>query len=155
MERSGAFNSETVHDVFQVEGVHYNEETKSISIHDNVSLSLKDIRNIQLAKAASLAAGEILIRESGSSSDDISHVVIAGAFGDNLDVDHFRELKFIPEFRNAEYLFLGNTSLKAAEKTALDSQFKKQIKGLRDKTEIIELSNHPDFNDVFMDSLNF
>lgn len=126
-----------------------------IFINEKIFISQKDIRNIQLAKGASLAAGKILLQESCTDPDEISHVFIAGAFGEHLDIERFKSLKFIPEFKNAEYKFVGNTSLGAAEKICIDNNFYNRLSELRDMMKIVELSVHKNFNDTFLSSLDF
>jgi len=127
----------------------------SCRLADGVFLNQKDIRNIQLAKAASLAAATLLLREASCRTEEIEHVFIAGAFGENLDIDNFRSLGFIPHFPNAEYRFMGNTSLRAAELACADRGFIARCRALRDRLKIMELSSRPDFNDLFIECLEF
>ena len=122
---------------------------------DSIGLTQKDVRNIQLAKGACLAAARIMLKESGVNEQDIAHVLVAGAFGENLNVDNFKELKFIPEFQSAEYEFLGNTSLAGAESAAVDSSYISEARRLRDKVNEVELATRDDFNKEFIASLNF
>ena len=116
-------------------------------------MSQKDIRNVQLAKGASLAAAEILLGEAGISADSIEHVFIAGAFGEHLDLDNFRRLRFLPEFSSAQWHFLGNTSLRAAEEYGMSEGFRMLARELRDRITVVEL--HEKFNDRFLASLDF
>jgi uncharacterized 2Fe-2S/4Fe-4S cluster protein (DUF4445 family) len=46
-----------------------------------VGITQRDIRQLQLAKAAVRTGIQILLKEGGRSADDIEEVVIAGAFG--------------------------------------------------------------------------
>lgn len=128
---------------------------KVLPVLGDLSLSQADVRNVQLAKGASLAASGLLLMESRCHPEEIRHVLIAGAFGENLDILRFRRLRFIPEFPNAEYLFLGNTSLQAAAQACMDETFRERAAFLRSALRVIELSPHPAFNDTFLDSLNF
>jgi uncharacterized 2Fe-2S/4Fe-4S cluster protein (DUF4445 family) len=132
-----------------------NGESRELRFWGDGRLTQKDIRNIQLAKAASLTATRFLLEASGCDEDDIKHVLIAGSFGENLDLKHFSRLGFISRFPNAKFEFLGNTSLKAAEKACMESDFLQHAATLRDKTREIVLSKLPRFQDVFMQSLEF
>ncbi len=120
-----------------------------------ISITQKDIRGIQLARAASYAAARILLQEAGTSYDSIKRVIIAGSFGKNLYLENFKNLKFLPNFPNAEYSFAGNTSLRAAIKAACDEDFLRQTKDLRNSLNIIDLAAHKDFNDIYIESMDF
>jgi len=138
-----------------LKGMSYDAVRGTLGIADNVFITQNDIRNIQLAKAAARASSEMLLESSGCDPDEVRHVAIAGAFGENLDMRNFQKLGFIPEFRNAEYVFFGNTSLKAAEICCHDEQFRKKASELRDRVRVTELTARPDFNDRFINSINF
>ena len=154
--KNGAFNKYyTEENMFPIPDITYNAEEKSMYFTDRVYISQKDIRNIQLAKGASLSASEILLKEAGCDPKDIEHVFIAGAFGENLNIQNFRTLRFIPNFPAADYTFLGNTSLKAAETACREKSFRKKAAKLRSQVQVVELSDHPDFNDTFMKCLDF
>ncbi|MCK4252475.1 DUF4445 domain-containing protein [candidate division WOR-3 bacterium] len=128
---------------------------KQINLWGDISLTQKDVRNVQLAKGASLTASRILLKEAGCSSEEIEQVIIAGAFGKHLNMDNFKRLKFIPGFSAASYHFLGNTSLKAAERACFEQNFLKKASLIRDRVHEIELSMRPTFNKEFIDALNF
>ncbi len=128
---------------------------RAVPIHGEIALTQKDIRAIQLAKGASRAASHILLDEAGITPGGISDVLLAGAFGENLDIDNFRALGFIPDFPNARYHFLGNSSLAAAERACFDTSFISRAKSLRDGIRIIDLATHRRFNDEFVQSISF
>ena len=128
---------------------------KQIKLWGNVTLAQTDVRNVQLAKGASLAAANILLREVGCLPGDIEHVIVAGAFGQNIEPGNFRRLKFIPDFSSAQYHFPGNTSLKAAERACFDEDFMKKLYLLRDRVQEVDLVRHPDFEKEFIAALNF
>jgi uncharacterized 2Fe-2S/4Fe-4S cluster protein (DUF4445 family) len=128
---------------------------KQINLWGNIALTQADIRSVQLAKGASLAAANILLREVGCLPEDIEHVIVAGTFGQNIEPGNLRRLKFIPDFLSAQYHFLGNTSLKAAEGACLDKEFITNSYLLRDKIQEVDLVRHPDFEREFIAALNF
>lgn len=128
---------------------------RELRIQDDITLTQVDIRTVQLAKGASLAASELLLKEARCSTDDIENVFIAGAFGEHLDMEHFSRLGFIPEFKNAHSRFLGNTSLQAAQMTCRDARFLENATRLRDRTRELVLANHPGFQDTFIRALSF
>jgi uncharacterized 2Fe-2S/4Fe-4S cluster protein (DUF4445 family) len=128
---------------------------REILLWEDIRLTQMDIRNLQLAKAASLAASRLLLQSSGIKEDEIKNVVLAGAIGEHLDIKSFRRLGFIPQFNNANWVFLGNTSLMAAEQASIGKGFTDMAKKLRDTTEEIVLTQDSSFQKVFIDSVNF
>ncbi len=128
---------------------------KRLLLGKTVPFTQKDIRSVQLSKAASFSAASALLEISGTRRESVAVVAISGAFGEHLDIANFRALGFIPDFPNAEYLFLGNTSLKSAEKACADDAFAGAMSSLRDSVKTIELNSLEGFNDRFIDSINF
>jgi len=133
----------------------HNGKSRELLLWGEIKLTQQDIRTVQLAKAASYAASHFLLKAAGCVPSNIEHVIIAGAFGEHLNIDNFRRLGFIPEFANAQYRFLGNTSLKAAEKACMDPGFLDRAAALRDKTEEVVLSLEDGFQEEFIRSLDF
>jgi len=156
LSTSGSFHSKIDTQLLPVPmRYEHTAKTRQINLWENMALTQSDIRNVQLAKGASLAAARILLRETDCLPNDIEHVVVAGAFGQHIVPDNFRRLKFIPDFPSAQYHFLGNTSLKAAERACLDKEFMAMAYLLRDSVQEIDLARHPDFEIEFITALNF
>ncbi len=129
-------------------------EGLSFIIAEGITITQKDIRNIQLARAASFAGAAILLKEGNLPAGKIKKVIIAGSFGENLNLEAFKNLKFLPDFKNAEYSFVGNTSLRAAA-AAVDDSFYKEVEAQSRAMRIVDLASHQDFNDLYMESMNF
>jgi uncharacterized 2Fe-2S/4Fe-4S cluster protein (DUF4445 family) len=132
-----------------------NNGMKEILLWDDIRITQMDIRNLQLAKAASLAASRLLLKKAGIDEDDIENVILAGALGEHLDIESFKSLGFVPGFKNAAWNFIGNTSLKAAENACMDKLFAERARKLRDATEEIVLTEDPTFQKVFIESVDF
>lgn len=149
MARSGSIKTETT----CPDGV----EVKNLAFHIGKSLAItqKDIRAIQLARAASFAAARILMKEAGLSPGEIKKVIIAGSFGENLSLEHFKNLHFLPALPRADYTFAGNTSLAAALAAARDVSFIEHAEKLRDRLHVIDLASHPDFNETYLAAMDF
>ncbi len=130
-------------------------QIRHIRLSPQTSLSQGDVRNLQLSKAASLAASQLLLNESLCDEHDIRHVVIAGAFGEHLDITCFKYLEFIPEFSNARFHVKGNTSLAAAQNACLNPELFTEASLLRDRVQSVQLNTNSEFNDAFIDALNF
>lgn len=107
-----------------------------------VSLSIenKDIRNLQLAKAAVRAGVEILWETLGTPVVD--QVYLAGGFGYYLDVEAAFQIGLLPESLRGKVQAVGNTSLAGACKLARDLYRKcTDPKALEERLSSIESMN--------------
>lgn len=77
-----------------------------------VRLSNKDIRDLQMAKAAVRAGIEILWRQMGETQ--IGSIYLAGGFGYYLDVEAAFSIGLLPEHMRGRTTAVGNTSLAGA-----------------------------------------
>jgi uncharacterized 2Fe-2S/4Fe-4S cluster protein (DUF4445 family) len=152
---SGAFSFEDGLELPAPLSLDPGEERKEVRLWGSIRLTQRDIRSLQLAKGACLAASLMLLQEAGCSHSDMEHVFIAGAFGEHLDLDRFLRLGFMPDFGKARKEFLGNTSLRAAARACMDLDFTGRAAALRDRTREIVLSAMPGFQDLFIQSLIF
>ncbi|MBU1168498.1 MAG: DUF4445 domain-containing protein [Proteobacteria bacterium] len=131
------------------------EKSKQIRLWNDIAISQKDVRNLQLAKAASLAAARLMLQEAGCAADDVTRVLIAGDLGSHLDKDNFRSLGFLPDFPNATFHFLGNTSLQAAASICVDELFYQKAVQSRGRVREVVLSGNPEFSKEFIKSIEF
>ncbi|MDD2495894.1 MAG: ASKHA domain-containing protein, partial [Tissierellia bacterium] len=128
---------------------------KKFYITEDIYISQKDIRQIQLAKGA-IAAGLILmLEEIGMKIDEISMVYIAGAFGYHINPDNIKIIGLIPKGFNGEIRFLGNTSLEGARLALINKRFFEEVNDIMRKMEVLELSLRENFQGVFVSQLNF
>ena len=71
-----------------------------------VVLTQRDVRELQLAKAAIRAGVEILLAESGIKADKLSQIVLAGAFGTYLDTRAATAIGLLPDAGDARLVSL-------------------------------------------------
>lgn len=122
---------------------------------EKIVFTQKDIRELQLAKAAIRAGAETLISRYGVKKEQISKVYIAGGFGYRLDIEKAAEIGMLPPELTDRTEAVGNTSLSGCVKFLKDNQAEDTIRGLLDASEEISLSMDKDFNDLYMESMMF
>jgi len=128
---------------------------RAVRLINNIYLTQKDIRNVQLAKGACMSAVKILLAESVCPANSVGCVYLGGSFGGNINIDNMKKLRFLPENISGDFIFAGNTSLRSAEKSIIDRSFIHECLFNRPLVQKIELSAHKDFNDVYIESLAF
>lgn len=115
----------------------------------------KDIREIQLAKAAICAGIEILIAKYGIFKEDISNVYLAGGFGYHLDCKKAIAIGLIPKEFADKIKTVGNSSLGGAVKCLLCREDWERVKAIPKLTEEIQLATEEAFQQLYMKSMYF
>lgn len=120
---------------------------------EDVILTQKDVRELQLAKGAIYAGIKILMSELGVSFKDINRVLLAGAFGNYIQVESAKIISLLPQELEVEQV--GNAAGIGARMVLASDKEKDRANYISDKIEYIELSSRKDFQDVFMTALGF
>ena len=120
---------------------------------EDIVFTQKDVREIQLAKAAIRAGAETLIKRYGISKEQISKVYIAGGFGYKLDIKKAIAIGMLPDEFSDSTKAVGNSSLAGVVKYLREpsQSFEKLIK----VSEEISLSTDNDFNECYMNAMMF
>lgn len=129
----------------------------------DVCVSQKSIRQIQLAKGAIAAGIRILMKEYGIKPSEISKVVLAGGFGYYLNPRDAAGIGLLPGELAERSIAGGNTALAGAfllgREILLKSQGEvvaKTVTGeqfLKCRTKIINLAEHPDFQENYLEEM--
>lgn len=120
-----------------------------------VSLCQNDISELQLAKAAIAAAIRLLLHKLGAAPRDISRLFLAGAFGNYVDRGSARRIGLIG-FPEEKVQPAGNTALLGAKLALFGAETgDAQIASLRGRIEHVPFSADPDFQETFIDCINF
>lgn len=120
-----------------------------------VYLSQKDIREVQLAKGAIAAGISLLAVKMGISLEDIRQVYIAGAFGNYMDPEGACRLGLIPPVLLDRIIPVGNAAGEGAKLALLNKEEFERASRLARNTEFLELASMPEFQDQFVDELEF
>lgn len=130
-------------------------ENKEFTLCDNVTLTQKDIREVQLAKAAIRAGIELLCEQLGVSVSDIRQVLLAGAFGNYMDPKSACAIGMIPPVLMDRIRPIGNAAGEGAKLCALSRREYDYSKQLAAHMEFLELASLPEFQDRYVDALTF
>lgn len=128
---------------------------KKFYITDDVYISQKDIREVQLAKGAIAAGVSMLLKQINTSIENIDEVVIAGAFGYHINPESIKTIGLIPKGFKGEITFVGNSSIEGGRIALISKGKLKEMSKIKEGIEVIELSTREDFQDSFISSLNF
>ena len=124
-------------------------------LSDGVAISQEDIRQVQLAKAAIRAGVEILLTTCNIKPEELKTVIIAGAFGYHLKEESLFRTGFFPPLKNARILYVGNSSLEGAVRMLLNKELISKAVHIAKTTQVLELSQIPEFEAVFVREMHF
>ncbi len=107
-----------------------------------------DVRAIQLAKAALYAGARLLMDRMGV--DRVDRIVLAGAFGSQIDVTYAMVLGMIPDCDLVHVSSAGNAAGTGARIALLNNDARREIEDLVRRVEKIETAVEPNFQDHFV-----
>jgi len=128
---------------------------KKFYLTEDIYISQKDIRQIQLAKGAIAAGITLLLEEAALPLEAIQEAVIAGAFGYHINPESLREIGLLPKGFKGKIHFVGNSSAEGARLALINKGVMAHMNQLRHQIEVLELSTNPRFQDYFVKALGF
>jgi len=120
-----------------------------------IYLTQRDIREVQLAKAAIFVGIKILLKEVNIPQEDIQKILLAGAFGNFIDKENAIRIGLIPYLPLKRIKFIGNAAGSGAEMALLSTKMRKISQKISKKIIYIELSSRPDFQEEFTEAMFF
>ena len=120
-----------------------------------IYLSQKDVRELQLAKGAIAAGVKILMDGMHIGIEDIRHVYLAGALGNYVNPYSAMRIGLIPEIDLNIVTSLGNAASTGASMVLLSKDYWQIANELSDSIEHVELSTRLDFNQYFIEHMDF
>ena len=120
-----------------------------------IVLTQKDIRELQLAKAAIAAGINILLKTMGAVIDDIDVIYLAGALGNYIHPLSAMRIGLLPRVNLEKIISLGNAASTGASMILLSKHYWEKSTEIANSLEHIELSGHSDFFDSFIEEMNF
>ncbi|MBO4861784.1 MAG: DUF4445 domain-containing protein [Firmicutes bacterium] len=118
-----------------------------------VVLQPKDVRQVQLAKAAICGGIKTLINREGLTEEDIKTLYIAGGFGSYITLDSAVRVGVFPKELQDNAKVIGNAALSGAIMILLGAE--KKFEPASVETECINLAQQPEFSDLYMESMFF
>ena len=121
-----------------------------------VTLTQRDVRELQLAAGAIRAGIAILLKQAGLTAADLSCVLIAGAFGSFIRRNHAQRIGLLPaQIDHKRIHYVGNASLSGAKWALVSTKARRQAEELARRTRHVELSRDADFQTQFAEAMIF
>jgi uncharacterized 2Fe-2S/4Fe-4S cluster protein (DUF4445 family) len=120
-----------------------------------IYLTQGDVREVQLAKGAIAASIRTLMDEMGIAAKDINCVYLAGALGNYVDPVSAVRIGLLPSIDPRIIKSLGNAASSGASMVLLSKKHWRMARDLIDFIEHVELSCRHDFNESFIEQMDF
>jgi uncharacterized 2Fe-2S/4Fe-4S cluster protein (DUF4445 family) len=124
-------------------------------VEHSVYLSQRDVRELQFAKAAIATGWSILLQQAGLRPGDVQQVLLAGSFGSYLSPASAIRLGLVPRLPVLRVVSAGNVAGEGAKMALLSVRERAGALALLEEVRYVELSDRADFNDRFVEQLQF
>jgi uncharacterized 2Fe-2S/4Fe-4S cluster protein (DUF4445 family) len=120
-----------------------------------IVLTQDDVRQVQLAKGA-IASGIAMVQHvAGIAAADVAELMLAGGFGNYLSIRSALRIGLIPPLPAERIRYVGNAAALGAELALMSEAERARAEALARRIEHVSLAAHPDFEEVFVDAMNF
>lgn len=123
------------------------------AIDRDITISVADIRAVQLAKGALYAGAKVMMRSLGA--DHLDKVILAGAFGSYLDSERAMVLGMFPDCDLKNVFAVGNAAGDGARIALLNRKKREEANRVAEQVDYIELTVFPEFQQEFVMAMHF
>lgn len=127
----------------------------SVQSGNAVILTQKDVRQIQLAKAAIQAGILLLLKKANCRDSQIQQVFLAGAFGNYIQKENAVRIGLLPNIPVEKIHFVGNAAGSGAQLILTSRPTRKTAEQLAQQIKYLEIAHQKEFQEVFSECLLF
>ena len=117
-----------------------------------ITVSQKDVRELQLAKAAIRVGIRALVEAEGLTEDKIDQILLAGAFGTYIEVESAIEIGMLPPLSRDRFQQIGNAAGTGARLALISRSMRSRAQRIASRDGYIELGRIRDFNRKFAEA---
>ncbi len=122
---------------------------------ERITLTQRDLRELQLAKGAIRSAIDILLDQAGIAVEDVDEICIAGGFGSYLDKQSSIRLGLIPNVATERIRYVGNGALVGACLALVSTDLRRRGDLLPQHAQHLQIAGTPDFQMRFSEAMLF
>jgi uncharacterized 2Fe-2S/4Fe-4S cluster protein (DUF4445 family) len=121
----------------------------------DIALTQADIRQVQLAKGAIRSGIAMLQRLTGTPDDRVAELMLAGGFGNYLNIRSAVRMGLIPPMPLDRVTYVGNAAGLGAQMALISETERRRAEDLATRIQHVSLATHPDFQEVFLEAVQF
>ncbi len=117
-----------------------------------ITVTQKDIREVQLAKAAVRSGIQALLEENEIREEEIKLFVIAGAFGSYIDIGSAVDVGMLPVLDRSRFRQIGNAAGTGARLALISMRQRERAAEIASQVRYLELAGTENFMDNFTEA---
>jgi uncharacterized 2Fe-2S/4Fe-4S cluster protein (DUF4445 family) len=117
-----------------------------------IVMNQKDVRELQLAKAAIRSGIQLLLERNNFKDEDIDMVIVAGAFGTYIDLESSMNVGLLPTLPVERFKQVGNAAGIGAKMNLISLSSRKEAHDIVSRTTYIELAGTMEFKRAFVET---
>lgn len=121
----------------------------------DIVITQKDIRELQLAKAAVYTGCSILMKRKNVRAEDVNRVFVAGAFGNYIDPANAMVVGLFPDIPVDRFRLVGNAAISGAKMALVSREAREEAERLSQWVRYIELGADTEFGREFTSAMFF
>lgn len=125
------------------------------SLGKDITISQKDIRQIQMAKAAFFSGTRLILQNMGIKSLNIKQIFLAGAFGNYINSENAKFIGMIPDIPNEKIFQIGNAAGIGAQYCLLNKDLRIKAEQLLNRIQYIEIAVKKEFQKEYAEAMYF
>ncbi|MEZ5785743.1 MAG: ASKHA domain-containing protein [Xanthobacteraceae bacterium] len=135
--------------------IHAVDGRRAVMLADEVFFAQADLRAVQLAKAAIRTGIDLLLRIAGLDVSAVERIIIAGAFGNYIDVDSAIAVGLLPDLPAERVSQVGNAAGLGVRQMLASRAMRTRARELAARCHYVELGARADFQKTFMHNIGF
>ncbi len=120
-----------------------------------IVLTQDDVRQVQLAKGAIASGVAMLLHVVGVAPDALTELMLAGGFGNYVSIASALRIGLVPPLPAEKIRYVGNAASLGAQLCLLSEAERARAGKIAAGIEHVSLAAHPDFEQIFVDCINF
>ena len=120
-----------------------------------IVLTQDDVRQVQLAKGAIASGVAMLQHIAGVPGERLAELMLAGGFGNYVSIRSALRIGLIPPLPEEKIRYVGNAASLGAQLCLVSEAERARADRVARAIEHVSLAAHPDFQDIFVDCMNF
>ncbi len=117
-----------------------------------IVMNQKDVRELQLAKAAIRSGIQLLLERNNLRDEDIDTVIVAGAFGTYIDLSSSMAIGLLPSLPLDRFKQVGNAAGIGAKMNLISVSSRKEARDIVSRANYIELAGTMEFKRAFVET---
>ncbi len=123
--------------------------------NEPIVLTQADVRQLQLAKSAIFSGVAMLQQVMNVPNADLAELMLCGGFGNYISIESAVKIRLLPELPLERITYVGNAALMGAQMALLSETERRRSLELARRIEHVALATHPQFQEIFVDGMNF